>query len=44
MKLIGDIGIWEKVVPNDICEDLIGWFDDPEVLAKTRDDRPVTDT
>ena len=44
MKLIGDIGIWEKVVPKDLCEDLMGWFDTPEVLAKKRDDRPVTDT
>ena len=44
MKRIGDIGIWEKVVPDELCDDLIDWFNDENILAKKRDEAAVTDT
>jgi len=44
LKRIGDIAIWENMVPDKLCDDLIDWFNDPDVLAKYRDRDAVTDT
>ena len=43
MKRIGDIGLWENVVPEDLCNDLIQHFESSDTL-KTRDEEKCKDT
>ena len=44
MRRIGDIGIWENAVPDELCAGLIDWFEDEYVMAKYRNEDSVTDT
>ena len=43
MKRIGDIGIWEEVVPDEFCDDLIDHFDSVDTI-KIRDEEAVHDS
>ena len=44
MDRVGDIGIWEKVVPDGLCDELIDFFENDMVDSKKRDEGSVTDS
>ena len=41
MKRISDIGLWEGAVPQEVCQNMIDFFDDSN--PKPRDERAVKD-